>query len=114
MSRIGSSSTSGVRVAAEPPNNIYTILLLIGVVALTATLIMLWVTLETRYGVTFGGTEAGKAALKAPEDEAGKQKAARAELDEKREALKRFPATVGAPPPRTEPGGSSPAAPSGG
>jgi len=104
MSRTGSSSTSGVRVAAEPHNNIYTVLLLIGAAALTAALIMLWGTLESRYGVTFGVSEAGKAALKAPEDEAKKQQAARAELDEKTKNLERFPANVGAAVPRDESG----------
>ena len=101
-------------MAAEPLNNIYTVLLLIGAVALTAALIMLWVTLETRYGATFGVSEAGKAALKAPEDEAQKQQAARAALDEKMEALKRFPSTIGAPATPTQPGGPPPSAPSGG
>ena len=101
-------------MAAEPLNNIYTVFLLIGAVALTAALIMLWVTLETRYGATFGVSEAGKAALKAPEDEAQKQQAVRAELDEKAEALKRFPSTIGAPATPTQPGGPAASAPSDG
>jgi hypothetical protein len=81
MSRISSSSASGVRVAAQPLSNIYTILLVIGVLALVLALVMLWVTLEQRYGVVWNITDVEKANLNAPADAAAKQKAASDELD---------------------------------
>ena len=80
MSRISSSSASGVRVAAQPLSNIYTILLVIGFLVLVLALVMLWVTLEQRYGVVWNLTEPENNNLKAPADAAAKQKAARDEL----------------------------------
>jgi len=81
MSRISSSSASGVRVAAQPLSNIYTILLVIGFLGLVLALVMLWVTLEQRYGVVWNITDVEKANLNAPATETAKQKVAGDELD---------------------------------
>jgi hypothetical protein len=81
MSRISSSSASGIRAAVQPLSNIYTILLVIGFLVLVPALVMLWVTLEQRYGVVWAVTEPGKNNLNAPADAAAKQKDARDELD---------------------------------
>jgi hypothetical protein len=94
MSRIGSSSASGVRVAAEPLSNIFTVLLLIGALALVLAAVMLWVTLDKRYGVTFGVSDAEKAALDAPGKARAAQQAADAELAEKLAAIRRFPEAI--------------------
>jgi hypothetical protein len=62
MSRISSaSSSSGVRVAAQPLSNVYTVLLVVGGLSLLLSLAMLWVTLEKRYGVVWTAPEQGKA-----------------------------------------------------
>jgi hypothetical protein len=120
MSRIGSSSTSGVRIAAEPLSNVYTVLLLIGLVALVVATVMLWVTLEQRYGVTFGLSEAGKRALAAPEAARNALSAARADLQKKTEdEIVRFPEEMGktapgaapTPPAEVTPTPPAPAAP---
>jgi hypothetical protein len=101
MSRINpASSASGVRVAAQPLSNIYTVLLIIGLIGLLISLIMVWVALEKRYGVTFAVTDEGKAAVSLPTREMDKQKAANAELDAKDLALKTWgtvPATATTP-----------------
>jgi len=94
MSRIGSSSASGVRIATEPLSNIFTVLLLIGALALVLAAVMLWVTLDKRYGVTFGVSDAGKAALDAPGKARAAQQAADAELTEKLAAIRRFPEAI--------------------
>jgi len=95
MSRIGSSSASGVRVAAEPLSNVFTVLLLIGALALVLAAVMLWVTLDKRYGVTlFGVSDAEKAALDAPGKARAAQQAADAELTEKLGAIRRFPEAI--------------------
>ena len=94
MSRIGSSSASGVRVAAEPLSNVFTVLLLIGALALVLAAVMLWVTLDQRYGVTFGVSDAGKTALDAPAKARADQQAADAELTEKLAAIRRFPEAI--------------------
>jgi hypothetical protein len=94
MSRIGSSSASGVRVAAEPLSNVFTVLLLIGALALVLATVMLWVTLDKRYGVTFGASDAGKAALDAPAKARAAQQAADMELTEMLAAIRRFPEAI--------------------
>ena len=94
MSRIGSSSASGVRVAAEPLSNVFTVLLLIGALALVLAAVMLWVTLDQRYGVTLGASDAGKSALDAPAKARAAQQAADAELTEKLAAIRRFPEAI--------------------
>ena len=95
MSRIDSSSASGVRVAAEPLSNVYTVLLLVGLVALVAGVVMLGLTLDTRYGVVFGLTSQGEAAMKGPDA----AKANLAEVESKlklgAEQIKGFPENVG-------------------
>jgi len=50
MSRIGSSSASGVRVAAAPLSNVYTVLLLVAAVALVVAVVFAAASLQTRYG----------------------------------------------------------------
>jgi len=52
MSRI--ASTSGVRVAAQPISNIYTVLLLVALLALVFTLAFTMYILQTRYGGSAG------------------------------------------------------------
>ena len=94
MSRIGSSSASGVRVAAEPLSNVFTVLLLIGALALVLAAVMLWGTLDKRYGVTFGASDAGKAALDAPAKARAAQQAADMELTEMLAAIRRFPDAI--------------------
>jgi hypothetical protein len=94
MSRIGSSSASGVRVAAEPLSNVFTVLLLIGALALVLAAVMLWVTLDQRYGVTFGVSDAGKTALDAPGKARAAQQSTDAELAEKLAAIRRFPEAI--------------------
>ncbi len=98
MSRINpASSASGVRVAAQPLSNIYTVLLIVGLLSLILSLVMLWVSLEQRYGVTFAVTDEGKAALAAPTDAAKAQVAYKADLDAKSKAIEAWPAMPGAP-----------------
>ena len=91
MSRINPSSASGVRVAAQPLSNIYTVLLIIGFLGLALTLVMLWITLDQRYGVTFAVSDEGKAALAAPGVEMAKQKTKFDELEAKRKAIRDWP-----------------------
>ena len=116
MSRISSSSASGVRVAAQPLSNIYTILLVIGFLVLVLALVMLWVTLEQRYGVVWAVTDIEKANLNAPATETAKQKAARDELDNVQAGISAWklsspmkPAPAPAAP--AAEGGAAPAAP---
>ena len=91
MSRIGSSSASGVRVAAQPLSNVFTVLLLIGALALVLTTVALIVVGEKRYGVTFGVTDIGKAALEAPVQSSRSAKDATSEMEKARDQIRRFP-----------------------
>ena len=84
MSQIGSSS--GVRVAAQPLSNVYTVLLLIGAVALVLALVLLAVVMDRNYGAVLGEEN-----MKAVDQAAAQQQRRRAELDEADESLKRFP-----------------------
>jgi len=84
MSQIGSSS--GVRVAAQPLSNVYTVLLLIGAVALILALVLLAVVMDRNYGAVMGEEN-----MKAVDQAAAQQQRRRAELDEVDESLKRFP-----------------------
>jgi len=95
MSQIGSSS--GVRVAAQPLSNVYTVLLLLGAVALVATAVMLGVTMNDRYGCILGVTDEGQRAKEAPEDAKRRQDSVRTELGETDKAIKEFPEWVTAP-----------------
>jgi len=117
MSQIGSSS--GVRVAAQPMSNIYTVLLLLGAVALVATAIMLAVTMNHRYGCVLGVTDAGKQAKREPAVQKRRQASVWAELEQVDKAIKEFPEGVAAPPvggttpaPATPPAPTPPVAPS--
>jgi hypothetical protein len=76
-------------------SNVFTVLLLIGALALVLAAVMLWYTLDQRYGVTFGVSDAGKAALDAPAKARADQQAADAELTEKLAAIRRFPEAIG-------------------
>ncbi|MFO8014230.1 MAG: hypothetical protein R6X20_13100 [Phycisphaerae bacterium] len=89
MSQIGSSS--GVRVAAQPLSNVYTVLLLVGVVALVLTLLMLCVVMDARYGTILGFTQKGEANKQLPATIADQQASRRRDLEEVDQALKRFP-----------------------
>ena len=95
MSQIGSSS--GVRVAAQPLSNVYTVLLLVGAVALVATAVMLGVTMNDRYGCILGVTDEGKRAKEAPEDAKRRQDSVLTELGKTDKAIKEFPEGVTAP-----------------
>ncbi|HUU93053.1 MAG TPA: hypothetical protein VM238_17815 [Phycisphaerae bacterium] len=117
MSQIGSSS--GVRIAAQPLSNVYTVLLLLAAVALVATAVMLAVTMDSRYGAVLGVTEESKQAKReaqgAPrsaEFPEARTKThydqAKAKLDEGEQNLKQFP--EGAVPPAVG-GGTTPPAP---
>ena len=103
MSRIGSSS--GVRVAATPLSNVYTVLLLIGTLVLVLTLAGIWVIGERFYGVVWGITDSGKANLKAIDTAKADQEAAEKELNQKWEELKQWPAGMVPP----APGATTPA-----
>jgi len=104
MSRIDSSSASGVRVAAQPLSNVYTVLLLTGLLVLVAATILLWVTLEGRYGVTFAVTQAGKDALEQPSLQEANVKAQRAKLEETRKFITGYPEELGPYPAPATPG----------
>ena len=100
MSRTSSSSSiSGVRVASEPLSNVYTVLLLVGVLALLAATIMIWVALERGYGTTFSITDEGKAnseaSVKAKDKALNDQKAMQAKY---KSDIASFPAQLGAAP----------------
>jgi len=108
MSQIGSSS--GVRVAATPLSNVYTVLLLIGALVLALTLAGIWINGDRTYGVVWGITDAGKANLKALDTAKANQEAAEKELNQNWEALKQWPAGM-VPPMPPAPGTTPPAAP---
>ena len=95
MSQIASSS--GVRVAAQPLSNVYTVLLLLGTVALVATLVMLGVTMNDRYECVLGVTEEGSRAKKEPEVQKRRQDSVWAELEQVDKAISEFPEGVAAP-----------------
>jgi hypothetical protein len=108
MSQIGSSS--GVRVAATPLSNVYTVLLLIGALVLALTLAGIWINGDRTYGVVWGITDSGKANLKALDTAKANQEAAEKELNQNWEALKQWPAGM-VPPVPPAPGTTAPAAP---
>jgi hypothetical protein len=104
MSRIGSSSSvSGVRVAATPLSNVYTVLLLVGALVLILTLVGIVVTMDKRYGVVFGVTDVGKANLKAPDVAKEEHDRAAKALSDMDKALEQWPAGMVAPPPTETP-----------
>jgi len=97
-------------------SNIYTILLVIGFLVLVLALVMLWVTLEQRYGVVWGVTDEEKTNLNAPATEAAKQKEASDELQRVQDGIDAWklssPVTpVPAPAAPATEGGAAPAAP---
>jgi len=108
MSQIGSSS--GVRVAATPLSNVYTVLLLIGALVLALTLAGIWLIGDRTYGVVWGITDSGKANLKRIDTAKADEEAAQKELNDKAEALKQWPAGM-VPPAPPAPGSTAPAAP---
>ncbi|MGB2938598.1 MAG: hypothetical protein WBD05_10465 [Phycisphaerae bacterium] len=106
MSRIGSSSASGVRVVAQPISNIYTVLLMIGAIALIVTTVVLCVSLS-RYGPGLSFGEPG------PEKARDQHlEAAEAELEAAQKALGQWPeeAVGGTVPPARGPAPPGPAA----
>jgi len=88
MSRIGSSSASGVRVAAQPLSNVFTVLLLIGALALVLAAVSLLMTGNKRFGDACG---LGSDAQEAPAKSLQMAKAASEDLGKMREQIKRFP-----------------------
>jgi hypothetical protein len=100
MSRIASSSSaSGVRVAAQPLSNVYTVLLLLGALALVTALVMTCITLQSRYGSILPLGSAGEQSQRDLEDAKSKQATAGGELDEMQRALEQWPqGTVGGTP----------------
>ena len=95
MSRIGSSS--GVRVAAQPLSNVYTVLLLLGALALVVTAVMLGVTMNHRYKCVLGVTDEGSQAKKEPEVQKARQNSIWNDLGQIDKALKEYPEGVVAP-----------------
>ena len=95
MSRIGSSS--GVRVAAQPLSNVYTVLLLLGALALVVTAVMLGVTMNHRYKCVLGVTDEGSQAKKEPEVQKARQNSVWNDLGQIDKALKEYPEGVVAP-----------------
>ena len=92
MSQIASSS--GVRVAAQPLSNVYTVLLLIGGLALVVVFVMLAVTMNDRYECVLGVTEEGKRAKEEPDVQKARQDSVRDELNQTDKAIKEFPEGV--------------------
>ena len=95
MSRIG--STSGVRVAAQPLSNIYTVLLLVALLAVVLTLVLLGYVLQTRYGGTLGYGEEATQERQQADDNIARN---RADLDQMDKTLLGYSGGGGmAPPP---------------
>ena len=106
MSRI--ASTSGVRVAAQPMNNIYTVLLLVALLALVFTLAYTLYILQHYYGGSAGYGE------EVDQDLQGARGAIQAGQENCKEFdkwLEAFPAGGAAPAPAS---GTPPAAPAAG
>ncbi len=89
MSQIGSSS--GVRVAAQPLSNVYTVLLLVGALALIVALVMLVVVMNGNYGGVLG-----EGPMKAVDEVAARQETQRSELEDVDQSLRRFPEGISA------------------
>ena len=108
MSRIGSSSASGVRVVVQPISNIYTVLLMIGAIALIATTVVLCVSLA-RYGP---GLSFGEKTLALEKVRDQNLRDAEAELEATQKALGQWPeeAIGGTVPPARGPATPGPAA----
>ena len=106
MSRIGSSS--GVRVAAAPLSNVYTVLLLIAALVLALVLTAVWLKTDGRYGVVLGVSDEGKANMQLPDTIKGQQAAETQKLKEKLAEIKKFQMDPGAEP---KPEAAAPAAP---
>jgi len=94
MSQTGSSS--GVRVATQPLSNVYTVLLLIGALALVLALVFLCIVMDRNYDVILALTEEGQANKALPEKTAEEQETRREELEEADRSLKRFPEEISA------------------
>jgi len=94
MSQIGSSS--GVRVAAQPLSNVYTVLLLVGAAALVLALVLLCIVMDRNYGVILPLSDAGKANQELPAEVANQQESRRSKLKEADKDLKRFPEGISA------------------
>jgi len=112
MSQIGSSS--GVRVAATPLSNVYTVLLLVGAVALVVTLVILVVVMDRNYGAVLGLSKEGEANKQMHEKVAAQQEARRSELKEVDQDLKRFTEGISASAGTAPPAGTGTTPPTGG
>jgi len=110
MSRIG--STSGVRVATQPLSNIYTVLLLVALLAVVVSVGILGYILQTRYGGTLGfGEDVDRELQQAQQT----LKDNRDDLDQMNRTLLDYtggagagpaPGGAGSPTPATQPSGS--------
>ncbi len=89
MSQIGSSS--GVRVAAQPLSNVYTVLLLVAGLALVVALVFVCLTMDKNYGTILGVSEEGKRNKELPDAIAKDQADALDQLKQVDAALERFP-----------------------
>ena len=112
MSQIGSSS--GVRVAAQPLSNVYTVLLLVGALALVVALVLLCVVMDRNYGTILGFTKEGGTNKQLPEKVADQQETRRGELEQADQALKRFPEGISASAGTVPAGAGTSPAPAGG
>jgi len=88
MSLIGSSS--GVRVAAAPLSNVYTVLLLVASLVLLLTLVAIWITTNQKYGVILPVSDAGKANMDMPDKVKAEQAVKAQKLQEKMAEIGKF------------------------
>jgi hypothetical protein len=88
MSRIGSSS--GVRVAAAPLSNVYTVMLLLAALLLVLVLTAVWVTDNQRYGVIIPVSDDGKTNMAQAQKVKDQQDAATRDLEQKAAALRNY------------------------
>jgi len=100
MSQIGSSS--GVRVAAQPLSNVYTVLLLLAAVALIVSLVFVCMTMDRNYGTILAISEEGKRNKELPDNVAKEQADFQDQLKQQDAALERFPEGIE---PATDTGG---------
>jgi hypothetical protein len=77
-----------VRIAAQPLSNVYTVLLIIGLLAMALSLVMLWVTLEKRYAVSWAAGEEGKKALDEPAAQTRSQAALATKIEDQEKIMK--------------------------
>ncbi|HUW99470.1 MAG: hypothetical protein WBD63_02185 [Phycisphaerae bacterium] len=105
MSRIASSSSaSGVRIAAQPLSNVYTVLLMVAALALVVALVFVCLPPRGRQGSILPVGAAGEQTRRDIEDAQSRQKAADAELNQMQQNLGQWPqGGGGAPAPAAAP-----------